>query len=263
MNNITSSISVCPAVTVPFHGASLFLAKYNGEPYVPMKPVVEGMGLDWKSQHRKIASKFDSSMVEMTIQLPNDTQRRPVSCLPLRKLPAWLYSIQPNKVKSDIRDKVIQYQEECDEVLWQYWTKGEAKKPAVRAAVKSYLPEYRKARAAKMAAETMVLALSFMPNLSDISKQTAMARAVNDAAGLELLPLPAIEEHYYTAGEIGSLAGISAQKVGRLANANNLKTEEFGKYFMDKSAYSSKQVEAFRYNQKGVEAITMLAKAAA
>ncbi|WP_126468246.1 phage antirepressor N-terminal domain-containing protein [Pragia fontium] len=261
MNNITSSSNACPAVTVPFHGASLFLTKYNDEPYVPMKPVVEGMGLDWKSQHAKISQRFSKGMVEITIPTKGGDQL--MSCLPLRKLPAWLYSIQPNKVKAEIRDKVLQYQEECDEVLWQYWTKGEAKKPAVRAAVKSYLPEYRKARAAKMAAETMALALSFMPNLSDISKQTAMAKAVNDAAGVELLPLPAIEEHYYTAGEIGELAGISAQKVGRLANANNLKTEEFGKYFMDKSAYSSKQVEAFRYNQKGVEAITMLARAAA
>lgn len=45
-------------------------------------------------------------------------------CLPLRKLPAWLYSISANKVAPELRDKVIQYQENCDDVLWDYWTKG-------------------------------------------------------------------------------------------------------------------------------------------
>ena len=45
-------------------------------------------------------------------------------CLALRKLAGWLQTISPNKVKPEIRDKVIQYQEECDDVLYEYWTKG-------------------------------------------------------------------------------------------------------------------------------------------
>ncbi|RIJ70069.1 hypothetical protein D1505_25695, partial [Escherichia coli] len=30
----------------------------------------------------------------------------------------WLQTISPNKVRPEIRDKVIQYQEERDNVLW-------------------------------------------------------------------------------------------------------------------------------------------------
>ncbi|WP_320910221.1 Rha family transcriptional regulator [Citrobacter farmeri] len=122
----------------------------------------------------------------------------------------------------------------------------------------SHLPEYRRARAIKMEVEAISLALSFMPKLSDVAKQTAMARAVNDAAGIELLPLPKIEEHYHSASEVGEMLGVSAQKVGRVANANKLKTEEFGIFVMDKSAHSSKQVEAFRYNAEGVKALRHL-----
>lgn len=48
-------------------------------------------------------------------------------CLAMHKLSGWLYSIMPNKVKPEIRDKVIQYQEECDDVLYEYWTTGEVK----------------------------------------------------------------------------------------------------------------------------------------
>lgn len=122
----------------------------------------------------------------------------------------------------------------------------------------SYLPEYRRARAIKMEVEAMNLALSFMPKLSDIAKQTAMARAVNDAAGIELLPLPQVEEHYHSAGEVGEMLGVSAQKIGRVANANNLKTDQYGITVMDKSAHSNKQVEAFRYNAEGVKALRHL-----
>ncbi|EFE2705210.1 hypothetical protein CE222_001524 [Escherichia coli] len=111
-------------MTLPFHGDSLYVVNHNGEPYVPMKPIVEGMGLDWKTQYRKLKQRLNSCMVEMTIQLPGDTQRRPVICLALRKLAGWLQTISPNKVKLKIRDKVIQYQEECDDVLYEYWTKG-------------------------------------------------------------------------------------------------------------------------------------------
>ena len=53
-------------------------------------------------------------------------------CLSLRKLPAWLYSVQPGKVSPEIREKVIAYQQECDEVLWQYWTTGAATKEQVK-----------------------------------------------------------------------------------------------------------------------------------
>lgn len=117
------------AINVPFHGAHLYIVNHNGEPYTPMKPIVEGMGLDWKSQFRKLNQRFKTCVVEMTIQLPGDTQRRSITCLALRKLAGWLSTISPNKVRPEIRDKVIQYQEECDDVLYEYWTKGQVINP--------------------------------------------------------------------------------------------------------------------------------------
>lgn len=137
---------------------------------------------------------------------------------------------------------------------WRELETGEAlpKKSA------SHLPEYRRARAIKMEVEAISLALSYMPRLSDIAKQTAMARAVNDAAGIELLPLPKVEEHYHTASEVAEMLGVTGQKIGRVANANNLKTEQYGIFVMDKAAHSSKQVEAFRYNAEGVKALRHL-----
>lgn len=115
-------------ITVPFYGNELFVVAHNNEPYTPMKPIVEGMGLDWKSQFTKLKQRFASTVVEITI-VANDGKERLMTCLPLRKLFGWLMTISPNKVNPEIRDTVIKYQEECDDVLYNYWTKGVAVKP--------------------------------------------------------------------------------------------------------------------------------------
>lgn len=35
-------------------------------------------------------------------------------------------TISPNKVRPELRERVIMYQNECDDVLWDYWMKGQA-----------------------------------------------------------------------------------------------------------------------------------------
>ena len=57
----------------------------------------------------------------------------------------------------------------------------------------------------------------------------------------------------YSATEIGEILGVSANKIGILANRNNMKTEEYGKKFYDKSRYSNKEVETFRYYDNAIE----------
>ncbi|MER1815058.1 phage repressor protein [Proteus mirabilis] len=119
----------------------------------------------------------------------------------------------------------------------------------------SGLPEYRQARTLKMSVDAITNLFDLMPNLSDEAKQCAAANIVNPIVGFEAVPLPTLEQKYYTAGEVGEMLEVSANKIGRMANKHGLKTEEYGKYFLDKSAYSSKQVEAFRYNDNGVKAL--------
>ncbi|EEQ5727603.1 phage antirepressor N-terminal domain-containing protein [Escherichia coli] len=126
---MTSIATALSTINVPFHGAELYVVNHNGEPYTPMKPIVEGMGMDWASQFTKMKQRFKTCIVKITMQLPGDEQRREIICLALRKLAGWLQTISPNKVRPEIRDKVIQYQEECDDVLYEYWTKGHVVNP--------------------------------------------------------------------------------------------------------------------------------------
>lgn len=56
-----------------------------------------------------------------------------MTCAPLRKLPGWMSNIEVGEIKSnDVRARVIQYQNECDDVLWKYWNDGVAENPRAR-----------------------------------------------------------------------------------------------------------------------------------
>lgn len=89
--------------------------------------------------------------------------------------------------------------------------------------------------------------------LSKDYKSILIAKAAEVLAGEEILPLPKSEQKMYTATEIGKMLGVSAQKIGRLSSQNGMKTEEYGEFYKDKSPYSCKEVDAFRYNEKAVE----------
>ena len=87
--------------------------------------------------------------------------------------------------------------------------------------------------------------------LSQVAVDTLAVKAVERVTGKDLGDyLPQVEKTY-SASEIGNALGITAAKVGRLANAHGLKTDEYGITVMDKSRYSSKEIASFRYNEKG------------
>lgn len=87
-------------------------------------------------------------------------------------------------------------------------------------------------------------------------KHICQQKAAEALAGTPLLPMEEAGEKTYSATEVGEKLGISAKKVGQIAKLNNLKTPENGKYFYDKSPHSCKEVETFRYNEKGLSAIS-------
>lgn len=84
-------------------------------------------------------------------------------------------------------------------------------------------------------------------------KQVCCSYASAVIAGKPIIPLPEVNKKTYSATEIGDMLGVSANKIGMLANKNNLKTSEYGKKFYDKSRYSNKEVETFRYYDNAID----------
>lgn len=78
-------------------------------------------------------------------------------------------------------------------------------------------------------------------------RQILHAHATRELTGEYLLPLPKQERKTFSAAEVGERLGISANMVGRLANMHNLKTPEFGSWYLDKAKDCDKVVQSFRY----------------
>ncbi|MBS8646284.1 phage antirepressor Ant [Escherichia coli] len=138
-----NSIAILEAVNtsyVPFNGQQIITAMAAGVAYVAMKPIVENLGMSWSTQQTKLMkqiSKFNCVHMNMVAA---DGKLRKLLCLPLKKLNGWLFSINPEKVRDDIRDKLIQYQEECFTVLHDYWTKGKAENARKKTSVDDRTP---------------------------------------------------------------------------------------------------------------------------
>lgn len=91
-------------------------------------------------------------------------------------------------------------------------------------------------------------------------KQVCCSYASAVIAGKPIIPLPEVNKRTYSASEIGDMLGVSANRIGILANRNNMKTAEYGKKFYDKSRYSNKEVETFRYYDNAIERFKELIK---
>ncbi|WP_075180596.1 phage antirepressor N-terminal domain-containing protein [Pantoea sp. 1.19] len=124
-----NSIAIIEAVnttSLPFHGQHIITAMAAGVAYVAMRPIVENLGMSWSTQVRKLmGTKQKFNCVHMNM-VAMDSKLRDVLCIPLKKLNGWLFSINPAKVRDDIRDRLVRYQEECFTALHDYWTKGAA-----------------------------------------------------------------------------------------------------------------------------------------
>lgn len=138
-----NSIAILEAVNtsyVPFNGQQIITAMAAGVAYVAMKPIVENLGMSWGTQQQKLMKQLDKFKCIHMNMVAADGKLRKLLCLPLKKLNGWLFSINPEKVRADIRDKLIQYQEECFTVLHDYWTKGKAENARKKTSVDDRTP---------------------------------------------------------------------------------------------------------------------------
>ncbi|MCG7588280.1 hypothetical protein [Photobacterium sp. OFAV2-7] len=96
------------------------------------------------------------------------------------------------------------------------------------------------------------LALLAVCKLSDKAITALIASGWN-------MPATQTKKHF-TATDIAKELGISAQKVGKVANQHQIKNDQYGEWRLDQAANSRKQIETFWYNQAGKETLTKIIK---
>jgi hypothetical protein len=124
-----TAITASP-VSVDFHGTTIPTFNVGGIIRVAMKPICDGIGLQWEAQHKRIKRHpVLAATMSMMDMVARDGKRRQLLTLPLNKLNGWLFGIDTNRVKPEIRERLVEYQAECFDVLSDYWQKGEAVNP--------------------------------------------------------------------------------------------------------------------------------------
>lgn len=116
--------------TVNFHEQSLITLQKDGVAYVAMKPICENIGLDWEAQRQRISrDEVLNSTACMIKAVATDGKNRELLCLPIHYLNGWLFGVDTNRVKAQIKDKLITYKKECYQALFDYWNNGVAVNP--------------------------------------------------------------------------------------------------------------------------------------
>lgn len=109
---------------VDFHGTSLIAQKGESPTttLVAMRPIVEGMGLDWSAQYRKIRRNAVLRKGIAVMATPSARGPQDALALPLSRLNFWLATVDADRIKNaDTRARVIEYQEECADVLFAHF----------------------------------------------------------------------------------------------------------------------------------------------
>lgn len=101
------------------------------EIYVPIRPVCDYLGIDWSAQYRRIRRETilaeSVQGVAITTTPSADGRgggRQEMFCLPLKFLPGWLFGISASRVKPELQEKILRYQRESYDVLWEAFQVG-------------------------------------------------------------------------------------------------------------------------------------------
>lgn len=115
--------------TVSFNNQSLITIEQNGVHYVAMKPICENIGIQWESQYNRIRrDDVLNSVIFIMNMTGSDSKNYQMICLPIEYLNGWLFGIDINRCKPEIRDTLIKYKKECYQALHDYWFNGKAER---------------------------------------------------------------------------------------------------------------------------------------
>lgn len=106
-------------ITIEFHGDRLLGIENERGAFVPLKPLVQGMGLDWSAQLQRL--KRDPILSEGVVMITTPSDQEGV-CLPLDLVPGFLFRIDAGRVAVAVRGKVLHYQRECYSALARAFT---------------------------------------------------------------------------------------------------------------------------------------------
>jgi len=92
----------------------------DGRIYVPIRPITDALGLSSRGQRlRVLRHPVMAEDVQAVNMHGSDGKRRAFLSIPLQQLPGFLFGVDTNRVKAELQEKLLRYQRECFDALWQ------------------------------------------------------------------------------------------------------------------------------------------------
>lgn len=110
-------------VTVNFRGDELYGFKQDDGTFLALKPMVEAMGLNWSGQFERVNRDPVLSKGIRVMRTPfGRGGAQETVCIKLDLVNGWLFGIDSSRIKDEsVKQKVILYQEECYQVLYDHF----------------------------------------------------------------------------------------------------------------------------------------------
>lgn len=117
-------------MTVEFHDDTLFALRDEAGTLVAVKPISDRLGLAWHGQFERL--KRDPILAEgiRVIRTPSPGGPQETVCLRLDLIHGWLFTIDHDRVKPELRERVLLYKRECYRVLAEHFSGSGSAVPA-------------------------------------------------------------------------------------------------------------------------------------
>ena len=112
-----------------FYGDEIVAVRTNDHVvHVPIRPICDLLGVDWSAQRRRITRDTvllgEMRSVAVTAMEGDRLIAREMQCLPLDYISGFLFGINAERVKPELKERVVRYQRECYKVLAEAFQEG-------------------------------------------------------------------------------------------------------------------------------------------
>lgn len=114
---------------VEFYGDGIIAVRIaDGSIHVPVRPICDLLGVDWAGQRRRInrdtVLSEEMRSVAVTSMEGDRLVTREMQCLPVDYISGFLFGINADRVKPELKERVVRYQRECYKVLAEAFQEG-------------------------------------------------------------------------------------------------------------------------------------------
>jgi hypothetical protein len=89
-----------------------WIGEQPGDAMVAVRPIIEAIGLDPAGQVKKLVT--NGSFVHRHMSTHDSSGRvQEMLCIPVRQVARWLCGINPRKVRADLTERLMQFQDDC------------------------------------------------------------------------------------------------------------------------------------------------------